>query len=245
MLDLYGKPLVVHVLSGLANAGYARSVVNAAYLSEAFSNLSETASPLGLDVMLSIQPEPYQHAGDLAFANALWETLGQDEVFLAANGDTLAEIDSNALGLLAQEVTVDRPIMILGDARADGPLRVKDGLLVGIGNLDYPSRSESLSDVEQWDDAGLKLMHSSLRSHLVKPGMTMSFHGENGLVGRVVASGGSILVREAPIRDRAEIGTVADYESRDANTHLRQLVSRINAERLRQMESERPGERAS
>ncbi|CAN5577816.1 hypothetical protein BH23BAC4_BH23BAC4_15360 [soil metagenome] len=235
MLDIYGKPLVVHVLSGLANAGYARSVVNAAYLSEAFSNLSEAASPLGLDVMLSVQPEPYQHAGDLAFANPLWETLGQDEVFLAANGDTLAEIDSGELGLLAQEVTVECPIMILGDAILDGPLRVRDGQLVGIGNLDYPTRSERLSDLERWDDAGLKLMHSSLKPHLVEPGTTMSFHGENGLVGRVVASGGSILVREAPILDRAEIGTVKDYESRETNTHLRELVDRINAERLRQM----------
>jgi hypothetical protein len=239
MLELYGKPLVVHVLSGLANAGYARSVVNAAYLSEAFGNLPETADPLGLEVKLSVQPEPYQHAGDLAFATRLWETLGEDEVFLAANGDTLAEIDSDQLRLLAREVTAERPIMILGDAMADGPLRVQEGRLVGIGDLDYPNPSESTSHVERWDDAGLKLMHSSLKSFLVEPGTTMSFHGENGLVGRVVASEGSVLVREAPIRDRAEIGTVADYESRDVNTHLRQLVERINAERLRQMESER------
>jgi hypothetical protein len=55
----------------------------------------------------------------------------------------------------------------------------------------------------------------------------MSFHGHAGLAGRVAAAGGALLVRPAPVRAREEIGTVADYEAREANPRLRALAERL------------------
>jgi len=230
MLDVYGWPMVAYGLAGLARAGIRHATVNAAWLAEGFAPLPDLGPRLGLDVALSVQPHPLQHGGDLAFATDFLDRLAIDETFLAANGDTLYDLDGPALQGLAAEPSLARPLVILGDPTPDGPLRVRDGRLVGIGDVTYgPPGGTPSGDApeERWDDAGLKLFHASVRAYLPAPGTEMSLHGTEGLIGRMIAAGATVGVRQAPVLDRAEVGTVAEYEARDTNEPLRRLADRL------------------
>jgi MurNAc alpha-1-phosphate uridylyltransferase len=224
MLDLYGRPMLAYGLAGLARAGFAHATVNAAWLADAFAGLPALGPSLGLDVALSVQARPLEHGGDLAFATAFWDRLGPDDAFLAANGDTLFDLDGPALRALAAGLSPEAPLTILGERVADGPLHVRGGRLVGIRDVVY---AEAEGPEERWDDAGLKLAHASLRRFLPPPGAPMSFHGRDGLAGRVATAGAAILVRPAPVRARAEVGTVAEYEGRGVNAGLRALAERL------------------
>ncbi len=223
MLDVLGRPLVEHVLCGLARAGLRHATVNTAHLADAFEGLPDRGPSLGLAVALSRQPRPLEHAGDLAFATAFWDRLGPDEAFLAVNGDTIFDLDPDGLRSAARALGPDAPLMILAGQTAANPLLIREGRLVGLGGVRYADGEPD----GRADDAGLKLAHASLRRFLPAPGTPMSLHGPDGLVERVVASGASVPVRPAPIRARVEIGTVADYEGREANAALRSLVGRL------------------
>jgi NDP-sugar pyrophosphorylase family protein len=225
MLDVLGRPLVGWVLAGLAAAGVRHATVNAAWLADAFAGVPALGRSLGIDVALSIQPEPLEHGGDLAFADAFLDRLEPDEVFLAVNGDTIIEIDTPALRAAAATVTAAAPLAILGERASDGALRVTpEGRLVGIGDVTYVPDA---GPEERWDDSGIKLLHASVRRVMPPPGTRMSFHGAGGLVGRLVAAGLEVRVAPAPIRARAEIGTVAEYEARESNESLRSITRRL------------------
>jgi MurNAc alpha-1-phosphate uridylyltransferase len=225
MLQLFGRPIVEHVLAGLAAAGIRQVTVNAAWLADAFAGLPAAGRRLGLDVTLSIQEKPLEHGGDLAFADTFLRSLEADEVFLAINGDTIVELDRAGLEEAAATVTAAAPVLVLGDRSEAGPLRARpDGTLVGIGQVAYAA-DEGPS--ERWDDAGLKLMHSSIRDELPPAGATMSFHGENGLLGRLTAAGRTIRVASAPLRARFEIGTVDEYTALSGDSSLRALTDRL------------------
>ena len=225
MLDVLGRPLVAWVLAGLAAAGVRHATVNAAWLADAFAGLPEFGRALGIEVALSVQPEPLEHGGDLAFADAFFDQLEPGEVFLAVNGDTIIEIDTPALRAAAATVTAEAPLVVLGERASDGILRVRsDGLLVGIGDVTYVPDA---GPEERWDDSGMKLLHSTVRQVMPPPGTRMSFHGAGGLVGRLVAAGREVRVAPAPIRARSEIGSVAEYEARESNEALRALTERL------------------
>lgn len=226
MLDVFGRPLVAYTLCGLARWGVRHVTLNTAHLADAFEGLPDRGRALGLDVALSRQPEPLEHGGDLAFATAFWERLAPDETVLALNGDTLFDVDIEALRVAAQALGPDAPLMILGARSERDPLLVRGGRLVGIQGVPYTDEPPD----GRTDDAGLKLMHASLRRFLPPPGTRQSLHGTNGLIGRIVAAGASVLVQPAPLLARVEIGTVADYEGREENAALRALTSRLCAE---------------
>lgn len=223
MLDVLSRPLVEHVLCGLARGGVRHATVNTAYLADAFEGLPGRGPALGLEVALSRQPRPFEHGGDLGWATAFWERLGPDEAFLAVNGDTLFDLDADGLRAAARALSPDAPLMVFSFDTASNPLLVRDGRLVGLRDVRYTADEPDA----RADDAGLKLVHASLRRFLPAPGTPMSLHGRDGLVGRITSAGGEVLVRSAPIRARVEIGTVADYEGREANAALRALVARL------------------
>jgi len=230
MLPVFGRPMVAYVLAGLARAGVRHATVNAAWLADSFDVLPAMGPELGLEIAISKQKKPLQHGGDLAVATAFWDLLSPDEVFLAANGDTLYDLDGPALAAAATSVTAAAPLLFLGDRRDDGGLRVRAGRLVGIGDVDYVASTDADGPEERWDDAGLKFFHATVRALLPPPGTEMSLHGREGLVGRIIAAGGTVHVAPAPIRARAEIGTVAAYEAHPNDAALHALTRRLMGE---------------
>ena len=223
MLEVLGRPLVEHVLCYLRGIGVEHVTVNAAWLADAFDGLPARGHALGLDVALSKQEEPFEHGGDLAHATAFLEGLGDDERFLALNGDTLFWLEPAVLQAAAARVSASAPLLILGRPTEANPLHVAAGRLVGIGQHRYV---EEEADAHL-DDFGIKLCHASIRRFLPAPGTTMSLHGDGGLVDRIVRSGADVLVAPVERYERVEIGTVADYEGRAGNEALRALTERL------------------
>ena len=223
MLEVFGRPMIEYVLCYLRAIGVMHVTVNAAWLAEAFEGLPARAAALGLDLALSIQDQPYEHGGDLATAVPFLDSLADDEVFLALNGDTLFWLDPAVLQQAAGRVTAAAPLLILGRIAEQAPLHVREGRLVGIGAHVY---QEALADTHL-DDFGIRLMHASLRSFLPPPHTAMSLHGRDGLIGRLVSAGREVRVQ--PIKDdtRVEIGTVADYEGYASNDVLRRLTTQL------------------
>lgn len=222
LLEVAGRPLLHYLLRYLAHAGITHVTVNAAHLAEQFGGLPATGEALGLDLHVSTQPEPLEHAGDLAFATDFWDQLG-DAPFAGFNGDTLFWLAPAALHAAAETVTEAAPILILTHESEANPLHSHAGQLLAVGAHRYRDGSAT----EHADDVGVKLFHPSVRPYLPEPGSRGSFHGRNGLVQRVVDAG--LEVRTRPVSDfeRVEIGTTAEYEARAENAALRALTQRL------------------
>lgn len=227
MLAVAGRPLLEYVLRFLAHAGITEATVNTWHLAEHFERLPELAAGFGLKVSLSRQPQRFEHGGDLAYARGFLDGLGSDERFLAVNGDTLFALDPAQLREAAARVSAEAPALLLTHRSEANPLWVHDGRLVGIGETAYEPFDPGIA--ARADDFGVKVFHASVRAVLpMEPG-TLSFHGCDGLVGRLIAAGRRVLVQPARDFERVEIGTVADYEARDTNAALGALVRRLSA----------------
>ncbi len=226
MLDVFEQPILEYVLRYLAHAGITEVTVNTWHLAEQFEAVPEKASAFGLDVALSRQPDRFEHGGDLAFAQDFLSSLGDDEPFLGLNGDTLFWLDPSLLREAADLVSEDAPVLLFTRQTDTNPLRVRDGHLVGIGEVAYGEAEAT----ERADDFGVKVFHASVRRYLAEPATRDSFHGHAGLVGRLAAAGKRVLVRPVEASERVEIGTVEDYEARSENADLRALADRLAAQ---------------
>ncbi len=87
LLNVGGKPLLVHQLNNLALAGFQDVVINIAYLGEQIrdyiGNIFSANTGQHLSIQYSEEPEPLETAGAIAHALPL---LG-DQPFLLINGD--------------------------------------------------------------------------------------------------------------------------------------------------------------
>ena len=83
LLRVGGKPLLEHHILNLREAGFSQLVVNAAYLSEQIEAFCGDGSRWGLEITVSVEPEPLETAGGIIQALPL---LG-DHPFVVVNGD--------------------------------------------------------------------------------------------------------------------------------------------------------------
>jgi MurNAc alpha-1-phosphate uridylyltransferase len=83
LLDVGGRPLLEHHILNLREAGFSQLVVNAAYLSEQIEAFCGDGSRWGLEITVSVEPEPLETAGGIIQALPL---LG-DNPFVVVNGD--------------------------------------------------------------------------------------------------------------------------------------------------------------
>jgi MurNAc alpha-1-phosphate uridylyltransferase len=224
LLEVSGRPMLHYLLRYLAHAGVQHVTVNAAHLAEQFADLPAAGPALGLDLHVSMQAEPLEHAGDLAFATDCWDRAG-DHVVAGFNGDTLFWLDPDVLHAAADCVTEQAPVLILTHQTEANPLHSAAGQLLGVGQHAYREGHATTHA----DDIGIKLFHPSVRRFLPEPGQRGSLHGPNSLVERVVNAG--LDVRTQPVTgfERVEIGTTTDYEARADNAALRALTDRLAA----------------
>jgi len=83
LLDVGGKPLLEHHILNLRKAGFSQLVVNAAYLAGQIEAFCGDGSRWGLEITVSVEPEPLETAGGIIQALPL---LG-DNPFAVVNGD--------------------------------------------------------------------------------------------------------------------------------------------------------------
>jgi len=92
-LPVAGMPLVVRILRWLHAAGIRRVVLNLHHRADSITSIVGDGSSLGLEVRYSWETEILGSAGGPARAVPLLES----DRFLIVNGDTLADVDLNAI----------------------------------------------------------------------------------------------------------------------------------------------------
>jgi N-acetyl-alpha-D-muramate 1-phosphate uridylyltransferase len=111
LLEIRGKPLIVHLIERLARAGVKDMVINHAHLGEQIEIALGDGSAYGVRLAYSAEGEALETAGGIAKALPL---LG-DKPFIAANADVFSDYDFAALlrrdldGSLAHLVLIDNP----------------------------------------------------------------------------------------------------------------------------------------
>ena len=83
LLEVGGKPLLEHHILNLREAGFSQLVVNAAYLAGQIEAFCGDGSRWGLEITVSVEPEPLETAGGIIQALPL---LG-DNPFAVVSGD--------------------------------------------------------------------------------------------------------------------------------------------------------------
>ncbi|MDT8895014.1 nucleotidyltransferase family protein [Halomonas sp. I1] len=129
LLDVGGKPLIVHHLERLARAGIRDLVINVSYRAEQIVDALGDGSAYGVSIAWSHETTPLETGGGIRRALPL---LG-DMPFLLINGDVWCDLDPatlpSSLGSdLARLVLVDNPVHHPeGDFLLDADGRVQEG----------------------------------------------------------------------------------------------------------------------
>jgi mannose-1-phosphate guanylyltransferase len=129
-LPVAGTPLVTRILKWLKRAGIQRVVLNLHHRADSITSIVGDGSPLGLDLRYSWETNILGSAGGPARAIPLL----QSDRFLIVNGDTLADVDLQAIA--AQHVDTNAQVtMALVDGRAgyNGVIADANGIVRGFG----------------------------------------------------------------------------------------------------------------
>lgn len=94
MLPVVDRPMIEHVLAGLARAGVDGAVLSLGYRPEAFQAAYPDGVCAGVALSYAVEPQPLGTAGAIRFAAA---AAGLDETFLAVNGDVISDLDVGRL----------------------------------------------------------------------------------------------------------------------------------------------------
>ncbi|MBB3191284.1 N-acetylmuramate alpha-1-phosphate uridylyltransferase MurU [Halomonas cerina] len=109
LLDVAGKPLIVHHLERLAAAGIVEVVINVSYRADQILDALGDGRDFGVSIAWSREPTPLETGGGIRQALPM---LGSAP-FLLLNGDVWCDLDPTVLTLptqdLAQLVLVDNP----------------------------------------------------------------------------------------------------------------------------------------
>lgn len=118
MLTVAGRPMIEHVVSGLARHGVDRVVLSLGYRDEAFRSAYPDGRCAGVELVCAVEPEPLGTAGAIRFA---WTAAGQpDETVLVANGDVITDLDVSRLLRRHRAVGADATIHL---TKVDDPSR--------------------------------------------------------------------------------------------------------------------------
>lgn len=138
LLNAGGKPLLVHHIERLAQAGFSELVINVSHLGQQIVSYCGDGSRWGVSIAISTEVEPLETAGGIVQALPL---LG-DEPFVVINGDIWTDYPlarlKTLLSLLegqAHLVMVDSPPQHpLGDFLLDegGRVKVRSAQAVGL-----------------------------------------------------------------------------------------------------------------
>lgn len=110
LLSVGGKPLIVHHIGRLAQAGFRELVINTAWLGEKIEVALGDGTAFGVSIRYSREGQPLETAGGIRHALPL---LGEAP-FLVVNGDIWCEVDFTRLRQtptgLAHLLLVDNPV---------------------------------------------------------------------------------------------------------------------------------------
>lgn len=94
LLPVLDRPMINHVVEGLACHGVTEVVLALGYRSAAFRAAYPEGRCAGVVLRYVVEPEPLDTAGAIAFAA---DRAGIDETFVAVNGDVITDLDLTAM----------------------------------------------------------------------------------------------------------------------------------------------------
>ena len=165
LLEVRGKPLIVHHLEALARAGIKEVVINTAWLGEKLEAYLGDGSRYGLAIAWSREAEPLETGGGICQALPL---LGS-EPFLLVNGDVWTNYPFEQLisrqldeGSLAHLVLVPNPEHNLSGDYCFTRQQGQDDSEVLSGVLTGPQPVEQLEGRQAYTFSGISLLHPQL-----------------------------------------------------------------------------------
>ena len=129
-LPVAGQPLISRILRWLVQSGTQRVVLNLHHRPDSITSIVGDGSRFGLGVRYSWETEVLGSAGGPARAISLLES----DRFLIVNGDTLTDVDLNALA--AQHIDTNALVtmaVVDGDPRYNGVIADDAGIVRGFG----------------------------------------------------------------------------------------------------------------
>jgi len=226
LLPVSGRPIIEYILRFLASVNIRDITINTWHLADQFETLLDLEPDLNVTINLSRQPQRFEHAGDLAYSRTFLNRLHPDETFIALNGDTLFCVPDSSLSEAGGMTDAASPLVILAHRSDKNPLHVHNDVLVGINSTCYVS---AFHPTHHLDDFGIKFIHASVREFLPRQPQVMPLHGKNGLIGILTADGKTVRVLQSEGAERAEIGTVSDYENYHSDPVVSRLVARLTS----------------
>lgn len=94
MLPVVDRPMIEHVLAGLARGGVDGAVLSLGYRPESFQAAYPGGVCAGVELSYAVEPQSLGTAGAIRFAAA---AARLDETFLAVNGDVISDLDVRRL----------------------------------------------------------------------------------------------------------------------------------------------------
>ena len=159
MLPVLHRPMIEHVVSGLAGHGVDRVVLALGYHDDAFRAAYPQGRCAGVDLCSVVEPEPLDTAGAIRFA---FEASGMEPsagTFLVANGDVITDLDVGEMLRLHRSAGAEATIHLI---------EVADPSRYGVVVTDPDGRVSAFVEKPQppapsnWINAGTYLMEPSV-----------------------------------------------------------------------------------
>ena len=157
MLPVVDRPMLEHVVGGLARHGVDQVTLALGYRDDIFREAYPDSVCAGVALTYAVEPEPLDTAGAVRFAA---EAAGIDETFIAVNGDVFTDLDVTAVWHRHHEVGAEATIAL---TPVDDPSRYgvvptsSEGKVLGF--IEKPPRAEAPTN---WINAGTYVFEPSV-----------------------------------------------------------------------------------
>lgn len=161
MLPVVDRPMIEHVVAGLARHGIDEVVLSLGYRPDAFTDAYPDGLCAGVRLHYAVEPEPLDTAGAIRFAAT---AAGLDETFVVVNGDVFTDLDVSALWERHHEVGAEATIAL---TPVDDPSRYgvvptdAEGRVLGF--VEKPPRDEAPTN---WINAGTYVFEPSVLARI-------------------------------------------------------------------------------
>ena len=161
MLPVLHRPMIEHVVSGLARHGVERVVLALGYRDDVFRVAYPDGRCAGVELRCVVEPEPLDTAGAIRFA---YEESGMDAAdgtFLVANGDVITDLDVSRMADMHRSSGAEATVHLTA---VDDPSRY--GVVVAAPDgrvrefVEKPASSAPAPS--RWINAGTYLMEPSV-----------------------------------------------------------------------------------
>lgn len=182
MLPVIDRPMLEHVVGGLARHGVEEVTLSLGYKEDVFREAYPDATCAGVALRYAVEPEPLDTAGAVRFAA---DAVGIDDTFIVVNGDVFTDLDVREVWDRHHDVGAEGTIALtpVDDPSRYGVVPTDDAGRVE-GFVEKPPRGEAPTN---WINAGTYVLEPSVLSRIV-PGGRVSIERET--FPAIVADGG-------------------------------------------------------